>query len=381
MSNKFLDQNGLLYLWGKIKAADDKKVDKVEGKGLSTNDFTTELKTKLEGIATGATNVTVENSLTSTSTANALAAAQGKVLDEKIKALSDSMGELGYGDMLKATYDADNDGKVDQALHAEEADHATNADSATKAGDADKLGGQLPTYYAKASDIPTVPTNVSAFTNDAGYLTQHQDISGKLDKTGDGSNVTATFTVAGERANIATGEKLSTILGKIAKYFTDLKTVAFTGSYNDLKDLPAIPTVTNDLTNELKAQYDAAYAHSQTAHAPANAQANVIEGIKVNGAAVTLTDKVASITIPTTVAALSDAGNYALKSDIVNVYKYQGSVGTVAELPSTGMEVGHVYNVEERGVNYAWNGTEWDALGELFSVTAISNSEIDTICV
>lgn len=31
-------------------------------------------------------------------------------------------------------------------------------------------------------DIPTVPTNVSAFTNDAGYLTEHQDISGKADK-------------------------------------------------------------------------------------------------------------------------------------------------------------------------------------------------------
>lgn len=30
--------------------------------------------------------------------------------------------------------------------------------------------------------IPTVPTNVSSFTNDAGYLTQHQDISGKVDK-------------------------------------------------------------------------------------------------------------------------------------------------------------------------------------------------------
>lgn len=30
--------------------------------------------------------------------------------------------------------------------------------------------------------IPTVPTNVSAFTNDAGYLTSHQDISGKEDK-------------------------------------------------------------------------------------------------------------------------------------------------------------------------------------------------------
>lgn len=30
--------------------------------------------------------------------------------------------------------------------------------------------------YAKKSDIPTVPTNVSAFTNDAGYLTEHQSL-------------------------------------------------------------------------------------------------------------------------------------------------------------------------------------------------------------
>lgn len=32
--------------------------------------------------------------------------------------------------------------------------------------------------------IPTVPTNVSAFTNDAGYLSSHQDISGLLAKSG-----------------------------------------------------------------------------------------------------------------------------------------------------------------------------------------------------
>lgn len=38
---------------------------------------------------------------------------------------------------------------------AEEATHASSADSATSATDADKLGGQLPSYYAKASDIPT----------------------------------------------------------------------------------------------------------------------------------------------------------------------------------------------------------------------------------
>lgn len=31
-------------------------------------------------------------------------------------------------------------------------------------------------------NIPVVPTNISAFNNDVGYLTQHQDISGKVDK-------------------------------------------------------------------------------------------------------------------------------------------------------------------------------------------------------
>lgn len=35
--------------------------------------------------------------------------------------------------------------------------------------------------YALRSELPTVPTKVSQFQNDAGYLTQHQDISHKLD--------------------------------------------------------------------------------------------------------------------------------------------------------------------------------------------------------
>ena len=84
--------------------------------------------------------------------------------------------------------------------------------------------------------IMNKPTNVSEFANDAGYLTQHQDISEKLDKTGDGSNVTAAFTQASTRANIATGEKLSVLLGKIAKWFADLGALAFksTAAKSDL---------------------------------------------------------------------------------------------------------------------------------------------------
>lgn len=48
----------------KAETADlDKKVDKEEGKGLSTNDFTTAEKTKLEGIAEGATRVIVDDTI------------------------------------------------------------------------------------------------------------------------------------------------------------------------------------------------------------------------------------------------------------------------------------------------------------------------------
>lgn len=47
-----------------------------------------------------------------------------------------------------------------------------------------------------------------------------------------------TFTEATTRNNIASGEKLSVIFGKIQKFFNDLKTVAFSGSYTDLSDKP-----------------------------------------------------------------------------------------------------------------------------------------------
>lgn len=52
-------------------------------------------------------------------------------------------------------------------------------------------------------------------------------VADKLDKTGDGKDVTATFTAASTRANISTGEKLSVLFGKIAKWFSDLGTAAW----------------------------------------------------------------------------------------------------------------------------------------------------------
>ena len=45
-------------------------------------------------------------------------------------------------------------------------------------------------------EIPTVPTDISAFNNDAGYLTEHQDISGKQDVIADISDIRANAELA-----------------------------------------------------------------------------------------------------------------------------------------------------------------------------------------
>lgn len=72
------------------------------------------------------------------------------------------------------------------------------------------------------------------------------------------------------------------------------------------------------------------------------------------------------------------ASTYALKSDITAMYRYKGSVASTDKLPTSGQTIGDVYDVGN-GMNYAWNGSNWDALGEIFTIIKITNTEIDTV--
>ena len=133
------------------QVVDDKlsdKVDKVEGKGLSTNDYDNSEKEKLADADSKKhehSNKSVLDSITDTllSALNRIATIFSTITgvttsvvndDTKIPtsgAIVDYVTGLGGGDMTKAEYDADGDGVVD---------------------DSDKLGGQLPSYYAKDSE-------------------------------------------------------------------------------------------------------------------------------------------------------------------------------------------------------------------------------------
>ena len=63
---------------------------------------------------------------------------------------------------------------------------------------------------------------------------------------------------------------------------------------------------TNDLTTALKSSYDAAYTHSISEHAPAQAQENVIESVKVDGTALSITNKAVNIDTSTIFTAITN---------------------------------------------------------------------------
>lgn len=88
------------------------------------------------------------------------------------------------------------------------------------------------------------------------------------------NNQSPTFTEATTRANITSGETLSTLFGKIKKFFTDLKTVAFTGSYTDLSNKPTSMQNPNSLTltmNGSATSYNGASSASKSWYAPTSA--------------------------------------------------------------------------------------------------------------
>ena len=95
-------------------------------------------------------------------------------------------------------------------------------------------------------DDPEVTIETDGTDRQKNFNFTFKNIKGKRGEKGDPGEKAdlsvdaVTFTEAGTRANIASGETLPTILGKIKKFFTDLKAVAFSGSYSDLSNKPTI---------------------------------------------------------------------------------------------------------------------------------------------
>lgn len=106
----------------------------------------------------------------------------------------------------------------------------------------------------------TVPTKTSELTNDSNFLTEHQSLTGLATETYVNDKVAGIVNSAPE--TLDTLQELATALGNDANFATTITTQI--GNKVDKAD--GMSLTHNDLTNELKANYDAAYAYSQAKH-------------------------------------------------------------------------------------------------------------------
>ena len=93
--------------------------------------------------------------------------------------------------------------------------------------------------------IPTVPTKVSAFENDKGYLTEHQSLVEYAKKTDLPTVPTKVSAFENDKGYLTAHQSLDAYATKAS-----LATVATSGSYADLTNKPTIPTQTSQLTND-----------------------------------------------------------------------------------------------------------------------------------
>jgi len=121
-------------------------------------------------------------------------------------------------------------------------------------------GGEIDlSEYALSADIPT---KTSDLTNDSGFITSHQDISGKVDKTD-----LADVAISGNYNDLINTPTIPTVPTKVSDLTNDsgfitsqdisgkantadLADVATSGDYNDLLHTPIIPTNVSSFTND-----------------------------------------------------------------------------------------------------------------------------------
>ena len=95
---KFVSWDNLKKFWITIKLKLENKVDKVDGLGLSTNDFTTEEKNKLAAIESGATKTIVDDALNTSSTNPVQNAAVANAVND----INNRLGESSVSDQIAA---------------------------------------------------------------------------------------------------------------------------------------------------------------------------------------------------------------------------------------------------------------------------------------
>lgn len=194
-------------------------------------------------------------------------------------------------------------------------------------------------------------------------------------------SVDTTFAEASTRANIASGESFSTILGKIKKFFTDLKTVAFTGAYSDLTGQPDLTNVAyKNVSNTFSTHQsvDAAGGTTSTVgttyltlgnNKAAGTDKNSKGALQIYGQSSNYGLLQATNVTANRIVELPDAsGTIALTSDVQNNY-----IVTSQHIPSTSISpLGYYnFNISSSPSGYTLVGARYEPTGAYGTYTTL----------
>lgn len=171
--------------------ADANKVDKVSGKGLSTNDYTTVEKNKLAGIAEGANKTIVDSALSSTSTDPV----QNKVVNAAINDLNALVGDTAVATQISNAVAS----KADVS-HTHDDRYYTESEIDTK------LSGKSDTSHTHSTYV-----NQNAFSNiKVGNTTVAADTTTDTVTLVAGNNITITPDATNDKITIAATDAVYT---------------------------------------------------------------------------------------------------------------------------------------------------------------------------
>lgn len=250
------------------------KVDKVEGKGLSTEDYTTAEKTKLSGIDSGAEANIIETVKVDNT---ALTPDANKAVNINLSGKIDEPSSEGTNGQVLTT--DGNGGRTWTTVQGgggtgdyDDLENRPQINNVTLTGNlsTSDLGISIPT---KTSDL----NNDSNFVQDANY--EHITVDSFFSNT-------STNPVQNRIVDAAINSKAD---------ISSLSTVATSGSYADLSNKPTIPTKLSDLTNDNNTVTDASYVHTDNNYTTAEKTklSGIEAGAQVNVDEVVVSDETA----------------------------------------------------------------------------------------
>ncbi len=241
---------------------------------------------------------------------------------------------------------------------------------------------------ALASDITTVVDNISDINAVGQSIAEVKAVA---------DNLTDVSTVASDISNVNTVAGISSDVSQVAGISSAVQTVSSHNSEVTLvaDNMASVMATANSITDVQSVASDITNVNT-VAGISSDVSTVATNSAAVNTAATNIAAIIAAPTAAQNAAtSATNAQKWAEGTDsdvtplggthsskgwanvakqyaesIGTALKYKGSVASYSDLPSTGQEIGDMWNVLDTGKNYAWTGTEWDDLAGVVDLSA-----------